>query len=115
MADEGGAHTTGGGAGVPADHHNSDIPQPKQFNDSSRKSTLTKSAFDVNAASYGGTSTPMGTGRESIDLTDYFVRLLSIRSCKDQFSQLHRLALEIWTDIQSFHILCGCTEVCCHV
>jgi 3-oxoacyl-(acyl-carrier-protein) synthase len=74
MADEGGAAHNTAGPGATADHHNTDIPQQKQFNAASRKSTLTKSGFDVNATSYGGTSTPMGTGRESIDITDYFVR-----------------------------------------
>ena len=80
MADEGGANHNSGGPGAPAEHHNSDLPKQAQFNAASRKSTLTKSAFDVNAASYGGTSTPMGTGRESIDLTDYFVRLLPLHT-----------------------------------
>jgi hypothetical protein len=75
MADEGGAGNNAGGPGATADHHNTDVPQQKQFNTASRKSTLTKSGFNVNATSYGGTSTPMGTARGSLDLTDYFVRL----------------------------------------
>jgi hypothetical protein len=78
MADEGGAGPNAGGAGATADHHNADGLQQKQFNAGSRKSTLTKSGFDVNTTSYGGSSTPKGTARESIDLTTYFVRFRTI-------------------------------------
>lgn len=83
MADEG--HTnTNGAPGAPGAHPNSDLPPPKPIQNASRKSTLSKSGFDVNATSYGGASTPMGTKRESIDLEDYFVRhFLTVLKAKD--------------------------------
>ncbi|KAG9228206.1 Bestrophin, RFP-TM, chloride channel-domain-containing protein [Amylocarpus encephaloides] len=81
--------------GVPAGHGiardaSAEVVPPK-FNNASRKSTLTKSAFDVNVTSYTGDSTPVGGSRESIELTDYFVgpRNLDRHSKLPYFMQMH--------------------------
>jgi len=91
MADEAPASQAANGAAHTAgDHdvdHNDRVPG---IHNVSRKSTLTKSAFDYNVTGHGGggADTPMtfGTHRHSRmmpDLDEYFVRL--------QFSNKHKM------------------------
>lgn len=93
MADEGGAGAGAQGAstGGDAGHHDTGLT-PQFLNNASRKSTLTKSAFDVNSRSFVGTDTPVtATGRESIELMDYFVgpRDLEKHSKLPYFLRMH--------------------------
>lgn len=88
MADDGGAATGGGGGGGAAGggdghgHGNNDIlrsTKPQFLNNNSRKSTLTKSGFEENIASFSGTDTPISMGTKQVrhgapDIADYFVR-----------------------------------------
>lgn len=93
----------------------------------SRKSTLTKSAFDYNITGYGGTDTPMtfGTNPRASkimpDLDEYFVRpncpettAKGVGRMKANCGCCNRLAHEISKNTPNSHIGCKCTAASSH-
>ncbi|KAF4629604.1 hypothetical protein G7Y89_g8537 [Cudoniella acicularis] len=93
MADDAAVAPTGGAStGLDSGDHDASQTMPHFLSQASRKSTLTKSAMDVNAASFGGTDTPMTfPHHHTPELSDYFVgpRDLESHSKLPYFMRMH--------------------------